>query len=72
MVATSMYLTIAYILSEKFKDKKRSIYIVAVIIIFLMGLSRIFLGVHWPTDIIGGYIMGYLLYGTIINTIKQR
>lgn len=70
MVATSMYLTIAHILSDKHKDKKILIYIGATIIILLMGLSRLFLGVHWPTDIIGGYIMGYLLYEGIINTIE--
>uniref|UniRef100_A0A6C0J3T2 Phosphatidic acid phosphatase type 2/haloperoxidase domain-containing protein n=1 Tax=viral metagenome TaxID=1070528 RepID=A0A6C0J3T2_9ZZZZ len=27
---------------------------------FMVGLSRVFLGVHYPTDIIGGMIMGYL------------
>lgn len=72
MVAASMYLTIAYILSDKFKDKKKIIYFASVIIILLMGISRLFLGVHWPTDIIGGYIMGYILYRLIINTIKDR
>lgn len=70
MVATSMYLTIAYILSKKFKDKKIVIYTIAIGIILLMGMSRLILGVHWPTDIIGGYIMGYLLYDFIVNRIN--
>lgn len=63
MVTMSMYLAIAYLLSRnKDKIKKRNIYIMASVFIILMGVSRMYLGVHWPTDIIGGYIMGYLYF----------
>lgn len=72
MVASSMYLTIAYILSSELRYKKTNIYFIAIIIILLMGISRLFLGVHWPTDIIGGYIMGYLVYRLIITNIKDK
>ena len=37
------------------------------IIPILVGFSRIFLGVHYPTDIVGGIIFGYL-YFHIINS----
>ena len=35
------------------------------ILAVLIGLSRIFLGVHYPTDIISGIIFGYLIYNLI-------
>lgn len=72
MVATSMYLILAYILSNKFKDKKVLIYGLGITMILLMGISRLFLGVHWPTDVLGGYIMGYLLYEFIIARIDPK
>ncbi len=72
MVTMSMYLAIAYLLSRNVEDniKKRNIYIIATTFIILMGVSRMYLGVHWPTDIIGGYIMGYLYFNSTIKIIK--
>lgn len=71
MVTITMYLTIAYLLSRKFEDKKELIYLLAITYILLMGISRMYLGVHWPTDIIGGYLAGYIFFWFYINMIKE-
>lgn len=73
MVSMSMYLTFAYLLCKKsnFAHKKKLIFTLAVIGVVLMGMSRIYLGVHWPTDIIGGFIMGYIFFQAMIATIKE-
>ena len=39
---------------------------------FLMGLARIFAGVHWPLDIIGGAILGFLSVFIIITLFTFR
>ncbi len=39
------------------------------LIIVLVGPSRVYLGEHWPTDVLGGYLLGALW---ITGTIKVR
>jgi hypothetical protein len=53
--------------------KKRRFFIIAGFVSLLVGFSRVYLGVHFPTDLFGGWILGgiiLLLYFTLADRIE--
>jgi undecaprenyl-diphosphatase len=61
-ISAVLYLTIGAMLAQVAPGRAMKIYImvVAVLLTFFVGLSRIFLGVHYATDVIGGWCAGIL------------
>ncbi len=46
----------------------RKIGVILFILSFLMGVTRIIVGVHWPSDILGGVVVG-ILSGAIVSEL---
>jgi len=45
--------------------RKRRVAFIAALCAFLVGYSRVYLGVHYPSDVLGGWSLGGLLGGAV-------
>ena len=77
MLAMTTYLTLGAVLAEVHPNMRFRIYLLlwAVALSLLIGLSRVYLGVHWPTDVLAGWCVGSawaLLCGSVAWWMKQR
>jgi len=60
MLSAIVYLSLAALLAH-FADRRRvRVYALAagLIVTLIVGMSRVYLGVHWPTDVMAGWALG--------------
>jgi len=63
MTGLVFYGLIIYYINGRMKNKKTAKLITAflILLIFLIGFSRVYLGVHYPTDVLAGFCIGAAL-----------
>jgi undecaprenyl-diphosphatase len=77
MMSAMIYLTLGALLARVQPRRRVKAYIllVAVLLTLMIGTSRVYLGVHWPTDVLAGWCVGSawaMLCGMLAWWLQQR
>jgi undecaprenyl-diphosphatase len=67
--ATAVYGALGYLVSATRESwlQQLSIWAAAVFASLMIGISRVYLGVHWPTDVIGGWTIAVAWLVTLLG-----
>lgn len=73
LMSAVVYLTLGLLLARLVARQRLKLHVlgVALLLTVLVGLSRVFLGVHYPTDVLAGWCAG-LVWASLCRLIERR
>lgn len=77
MISVALYLTLAVLIARALPTRRLRVFAVATgaFLATLIGVSRLYLGVHYPTDVLAGWTAGAawsLICGVLVHVLGRR
>ena len=67
-----LYGFLAYLLAVKYPKIHHWVYSFTIVLVIAIGVSRLYLGVHWFTDVAAGYAVGFLWLMVCITMLRLQ
>ena len=72
LAAATFYPLWAWYGARRWPSAARGCWVAGALMAFYVGFGRLYLGVHWPTDVLAGWTLGALQTATAIAIVQKR
>jgi undecaprenyl-diphosphatase len=73
VAAFAFYGVITYLIFRRLKGRAARVALISTASVFIVaiGASRVYLGVHYPSDVVAGYLVGLIWLATVVLASRR-